>query len=640
MTVLICFQAWGDAAFMNKKSMLLGFILTWLLGFLGVHHFYYNHKVRGILYLVFCWTFIPLVLSVIDMFFVPRWTRVVNGPPPKLPPIGSKRPSKTALVETIAKPVSVKRDMAKHEIVRQEVVKPKTVEEPAGIKSKAPFYSECDLILPKYAHLKTPPTILESVQNVIGVKKAKGVEIWTSNMEFGRDSLKYATKRGKKCEHVPLMTYYTQFRDLNGPQKNWYFYWREQFLNHTYLDTDLSYIYLFIYELLNYTFHQNVAFNLSVLERLLNHYVEQYPNLRFNLHNWINDMLEELGETTYESSADYTYGQEYLQLQSGNLRQISMGFWKRHFKNVRETGFFHSNRAKVYKVFRQAIDLTQEHYRQSGTDLFHAWVEEKETTRQRRLFDGAVMLRTITKMGEYTTRHYEPSERMIPEVTNLFRLSENVTRTLLGHKDLIKVNESVLPEGLKERLIENPPFIIKCESNTRFKKVLSKDLDLNISSIPLRPKENEAVSVEIELDISRIQALHDESRQFVAFFNEHYAPEEEVATDKIADLTEEVIESFVESVNISLTGTAGEPDALISMLSVLEVQFLLRMTEGRFRVEEAIRFLKECGTMPGVFMDKLNEKAMEVTGDVLIEMDGDEYVLVDDDADILHQIQP
>lgn len=41
-------------------------ILALFLGGLGVHQFYLGNSKRGILYLLFCWTFIPLILSIFD----------------------------------------------------------------------------------------------------------------------------------------------------------------------------------------------------------------------------------------------------------------------------------------------------------------------------------------------------------------------------------------------------------------------------------------------------------------------------------------------------------------------------------------------------------------------------------------------
>ncbi len=51
---------------MNTKSKTTAIVLALLLGGLGAHKFYLGQTLQGVLYLVFCWTFIPLILSIVD----------------------------------------------------------------------------------------------------------------------------------------------------------------------------------------------------------------------------------------------------------------------------------------------------------------------------------------------------------------------------------------------------------------------------------------------------------------------------------------------------------------------------------------------------------------------------------------------
>jgi TM2 domain-containing membrane protein YozV len=49
-----------------QKSKMMAFLLALFLGGLGFHHFYMGHSVRGLLYLLFCWTFIPAILALFE----------------------------------------------------------------------------------------------------------------------------------------------------------------------------------------------------------------------------------------------------------------------------------------------------------------------------------------------------------------------------------------------------------------------------------------------------------------------------------------------------------------------------------------------------------------------------------------------
>lgn len=41
-------------------------ILALLLGGLGIHKFYLGKGIQGLLYLIFCWTFIPAIIALIE----------------------------------------------------------------------------------------------------------------------------------------------------------------------------------------------------------------------------------------------------------------------------------------------------------------------------------------------------------------------------------------------------------------------------------------------------------------------------------------------------------------------------------------------------------------------------------------------
>jgi TM2 domain-containing membrane protein YozV len=48
------------------KSRSVAILLALLLGGLGVHKFYLNRPGMGVLYILFCWTFIPMIIALIE----------------------------------------------------------------------------------------------------------------------------------------------------------------------------------------------------------------------------------------------------------------------------------------------------------------------------------------------------------------------------------------------------------------------------------------------------------------------------------------------------------------------------------------------------------------------------------------------
>ena len=53
-----------------NKSKGIAILLCLFLGGIGAHHFYLGHTIRGLFYLLFFWTLIPLFLSLIDLFLL------------------------------------------------------------------------------------------------------------------------------------------------------------------------------------------------------------------------------------------------------------------------------------------------------------------------------------------------------------------------------------------------------------------------------------------------------------------------------------------------------------------------------------------------------------------------------------------
>ena len=62
----------------NRKSTTTAVVLALFLGGLGAHHFYLNKTGLGILYVVFCWTFIPAIIALIECFLLSARVKEFN----------------------------------------------------------------------------------------------------------------------------------------------------------------------------------------------------------------------------------------------------------------------------------------------------------------------------------------------------------------------------------------------------------------------------------------------------------------------------------------------------------------------------------------------------------------------------------
>ena len=61
-----------------QKDEVVGVLLALFLGTFGAHHFYLRRPGLGILYILFCWTGIPTIISIVECFFMPSRVRQFN----------------------------------------------------------------------------------------------------------------------------------------------------------------------------------------------------------------------------------------------------------------------------------------------------------------------------------------------------------------------------------------------------------------------------------------------------------------------------------------------------------------------------------------------------------------------------------
>ncbi|WP_434778156.1 TM2 domain-containing protein [Neisseria sp. Ec49-e6-T10] len=65
-TAITCPQCGAQIKPVGQKNKLAAALLAFFLGSFGLHKFYLGKPIQGLLYLLFCWTFIPGVISFIE----------------------------------------------------------------------------------------------------------------------------------------------------------------------------------------------------------------------------------------------------------------------------------------------------------------------------------------------------------------------------------------------------------------------------------------------------------------------------------------------------------------------------------------------------------------------------------------------
>lgn len=162
-----------------------------------------------------------------------------------------------------------------------------------------------DYVVPGEAPKGSPiPPRTQSVQPSIPVSPPAAIQpvsasvkptIMTGNTSaegFIREARKFASLGGAaQAERVPFSCYWPKYSDMNVPQRNWYFHLRSRMRRGDYPDTDLSYLFVRIYELINGIACENATSAYHELMAIWRHYRDRYPKLDKYLDDWAFDFV-------------------------------------------------------------------------------------------------------------------------------------------------------------------------------------------------------------------------------------------------------------------------------------------------------------------------------------------------------------
>lgn len=131
--------------------------------------------------------------------------------------------------------------------------------------------------------------------------------------KFIADAHRFVGNRSQQATFVPFAQTSPTYDAMTYAQRQWYFYWRGQVRGENYIDTDLSYIFVYIYELINTIGVVNAKDGFEKLWRLWMAYQERFPRLNVYLADWLLDYL-------LASHADVPTVRRYLEALPSGMR--------------------------------------------------------------------------------------------------------------------------------------------------------------------------------------------------------------------------------------------------------------------------------------------------------------------------------
>lgn len=106
---------------------------------------------------------------------------------------------------------------------------------------------------------------------------------------FRRSALLYFDYKTARCDFAQFYSYMPQYSQLTPSQKNYYFYWRDEVRHGRYPRSDYSYIYLYVYEILNLPDKIPADEGIKLLCAIWREYRRALPRLDNYLSIWVED---------------------------------------------------------------------------------------------------------------------------------------------------------------------------------------------------------------------------------------------------------------------------------------------------------------------------------------------------------------
>lgn len=280
----------------------------------------------------------------------------------------------------------------------------------------------------------------------------------TKEQQFVQKARELAWHVEGESPFVAFKSYWPTYDQMASDQFKWYFYWREEVRSGRYPDTDLSYLFVYFYELIHGVGWTEPLQGYELMEQAWTAYRKRYAKLDTYLREWLYDFMIVHG---LDMPIRETY-QRFPRVLSSELKEKE---WNRRFSlqpveltwellldlldyEVEKSRFYQENGRKDLEQYApKVIALVDSYWAKMKGQRFIDRFQPRPRQVKRHLFRSAVydhglygryVVLTVVSLSEYAPlRSY---------ITGLVRLTENKLRELRGFKGRLRGADAVEPE--------------------------------------------------------------------------------------------------------------------------------------------------------------------------------------------------
>ncbi|MBK5254038.1 MAG: TerB N-terminal domain-containing protein [Peptostreptococcaceae bacterium] len=336
----------------------------------------------------------------------------------------------------------------------------------------------------------------------------------SSQGNFFKDMKKYENKSGIAVPFEPFMVYWPTYEAMSKGQSCWYFYWRTEVRKQNYIDTDLSYVFIYIYELLSGIGWKYPQEGYDRLTELWQAYQQRLPKLARYLHIWTFDFAY-LHNLEHTKTVKYDYfrlapsARIDLQIeQHRNDAPLKLPFDLINalcsYSLIGSKFYKDGNQLLMQNAIPRVVALVDAVLRkQNSKGILDVYGPNQNKRQEYYAFTGAVCPKANEKIY-VSVKTYSSNEKLREYINELVRHAENTLRSIYAYRgrlrgvSLDEKTAAIVDAFLKKEYANVKP------SQPESKKKIAANLDF--SNIDTLRKQSNAVRSALEVDeISKVE---------------------------------------------------------------------------------------------------------------------------------------
>lgn len=517
--------------------------------------------------------------------------------------------------KNIAKPVHM--DLSAEEIILN----------PEKEKTGEPIPSRKERLVPKEEKLKVIREYFPKDSLIQSVRVLPWPTVFEFYTKFRKDALRYFGLTHEPCEYVYFFSYMPQYEQMTVSQMSYYLYWRTEARKENFLKTDINYLFLYVYEIINLPEKIPASQGAVQLSRLWKTYRTEFHYLDKYFGEWLCDYC-----LIYGVSPDWEALKDFAGEIAGkvSLPEFYMKDGLLSWGLISSVSSYDYTKSKYYEQYAREYDLHIPAAVESAVNRVMMKNPEAfgitavKTIRDS--YSGALASHTAKYKIEISRlalrRSAVRGEYDLKQIFGgLIKLAENRIRLYFGIKS--RFSPTGIDSRMKEEIIDYFNAVYPEQNRKKSKKAEEEDAYMTLYEPKQTGKADIARALAIEeqaWETAELLSTEEDEETFsfespeiaeqpkVSVFEENPIPKETEAKNDFAEMF-----SFADA---DLSSLSGNFDFIRTDFTEEQRGALSAAIRGNFT-----EYCREIGRMADHVRGELNEIAMEAIGDMILEED-------------------